>query len=82
MSLTIATRLRFLRKKAGFTQAALADKIKMDRTQYSRLESGRQVFGMIFTLRRIAQALGVNINDLVIGTHVERQVSAAAKESK
>ena len=58
------TPLAFYRKRAGLTQAALAKSAGIAQGFLSEIEAGRKT-GDIHTLRRIADALGISLDDLV-----------------
>ena len=61
-----ASRLRDLRRSRGLTQQALADAAGLTNVHVSRLERGSRGAGIRHeTLRRLAQALGVGIDDLI-----------------
>ena len=63
-------RIQELREKQGLTQLDLAAKIEgdFDTTNVSRIESGR-TNPTLYTLYRIAKALEVDINELLINSH-------------
>ncbi len=56
----IAEKIRTARKKQGFTQAELAQKLNVSQQLISRMESGRDNVS-IQTLKNVAGALGVNL---------------------
>jgi transcriptional regulator with XRE-family HTH domain len=64
---TLGKRIQELRESKGFSQVDLAGKMlgKFDTTNISRIESGR-TNPTIFTLFRIAEALEVPLNELLI----------------
>ena len=55
--------LRVYRDLRGLTQAALADKAGVNRVTVAEIETGRKQ-GSVATLRALAQALGVSLDDL------------------
>ena len=63
-------RIQELREKQGLTQLDLAARIEgdFDTTNVSRIESGR-TNPTLYTLYRIAKALEVDINELLINSH-------------
>ena len=63
-------KIQELREKQGLTQLDLAAKIEgdFDTTNVSRIESGR-TNPTLYTLYRIAKALEVDINELLINSH-------------
>jgi mRNA interferase RelE/StbE len=56
--------LRVWREFRGLTQAGLADASGVNRVQIADIEAGRKS-GSVETVRRLAQALGVAIEDLI-----------------
>jgi transcriptional regulator with XRE-family HTH domain len=56
-------RIKEIRKVKNLSQLDLANKIGMDRAQYSRIETGK-VEPNLATIRKIADALEVDIVDL------------------
>lgn len=63
--LATATPLAFWRKRAGKTQAALAQAAGVSQAFLAQIETGRRS-GTVGVLARIARELGVRIDDLVI----------------
>ncbi len=63
----LGKRIQELRESKGFSQVDLAGKMlgKFDTTNISRIESGR-TNPTIFTLFRIAEALEVPLNELLV----------------
>ena len=57
-------KIKQLREKAGLSQKALADNAKVSQGKVSEYESGKSVL-RLDSARRIADALGVSINDLM-----------------
>lgn len=55
--------LRVYRDLRGLTQAALAEKGRVNRVTVAEIETGRKQ-GSVATLRALADALGVSIDDL------------------
>lgn len=62
--LTIAARVRQIRRERGFTQAEIAARADLAPGTLSRLESGREP-PTVSSLVRLADALGVSLGDLV-----------------
>lgn len=60
----LGSRLRATRERLGFTQAALAQKVGVDRSHISKIESG-ETSGSIQLITRIAAALGIRVSDLL-----------------
>jgi DNA-binding XRE family transcriptional regulator len=57
--------LKVWREYRGLSQAALADQAGVDKTQLSQMEAGRKG-GSVQVYRRLADVLGVEIDDLVV----------------
>lgn len=57
--------LRTLRKKAGLTQAQLAERSELSERQIRQLEGGKVTQPFADTLFRISRILGVNMEDLL-----------------
>ena len=62
--LAAASPLAFWRNRAGLTQAALAQKAGITQPFLAQIESGARD-GTVTVLKRIAQALGLRIEDLI-----------------
>ena len=60
----VGNRIRELRQAKGWSQQMLADHAQIERAHITRLEEGRKEAGLR-VLDRIAEALGVEIEDLV-----------------
>ena len=60
-----AKSLRALRKKAGWTQAQLAEYSELSERQIRQLEGGKVTRPFADTLCRISHALGVSVEDLL-----------------
>lgn len=56
--------LRIYRELRGLTQATLARKAAVNRVTVAEIETGRKT-GSVATLRALADALGVGLDDLV-----------------
>ena len=63
--LAAKTPLAFYRKRAGLTQATLAERAAIAQGFLSEIEAGRKS-GDIRTLRRIADLLKISLDDLVV----------------
>jgi transcriptional regulator with XRE-family HTH domain len=57
-------KMRRLRQKRGWTQADLAERAQVDQATISSLELGRIKNPTIDTIRRVAAALDVDLDDL------------------
>ena len=56
--------IRDARKRAGLTQVQLSEATGIDQASISRMENGKQGITLEY-LKRIAQALGVELGDLL-----------------
>jgi transcriptional regulator with XRE-family HTH domain len=56
--------LRVFRDWRGLTQARLAELARVNRVQIADIEAGRKT-GSVETLKRLADALGVTVDELV-----------------
>lgn len=63
--LAAPTPLAFWRKKRGLTQSALSSATGLAQGFLSEIESGKKT-GDVATLRKIASALGLRLDDLVV----------------
>ena len=63
---TIGRNIRAARQRAGLTQEALAEKLRISHLHFGRLERGERPISLEL-LARMAQALDVNIGSLLIG---------------
>lgn len=64
LSLGDESRMRVWREYRGLSQQSVADAAGVSKTTISEIESGRKS-GSIQTLKRIAQALNVDLDDIV-----------------
>ena len=64
--MTLGERLKQLRKEAGLTQEELAKKVGLKKQNISRYENSH-VEPNIRTAKRIADALGVSIEEMAVG---------------
>jgi len=67
--MTIGERIKNLRISAGLTQEELAQRIGVKKQNISRYENGR-VEPNIRTAKKIADALGVTIEEMAVGVSV------------
>jgi transcriptional regulator with XRE-family HTH domain len=61
----LGERIKLWRKRRGLGQRELARKARVDHALINRLENGVQASVSVWTLRRIARALGVSLDYLV-----------------
>lgn len=59
-------RIRELREERGMTQTELAEKSNVTRATIWKLETGKDEITTTKTLMKIAEALGVSVNDLFL----------------
>ena len=57
--------LKRYRKQRGHSQQSLADKVGMSRSYLADLERGRKKSPRMTVVERIAQALGIDVNELL-----------------
>lgn len=60
-------RLRELRERAGLTQTALAKRARLSIVYVSLLESGKRKNPSMDVILRLAESLGVTVEQLLIG---------------
>lgn len=61
-TMNVSERIKAIRKTKGLSQQEVAEKIGIDRAQYSRVETGKSE-PTITSLTKIAQALEVSVID-------------------
>lgn len=61
---SLPARLRRLRESVGLSRRALADAAGVDHTYYGRIEAGKIPAPSWATICRVADALGVSLDDL------------------
>lgn len=79
--MTIGEKIKQARKKAGYTQKKLGEKLGISQVRVAQYESGIRN-PKIETVRKIAEALNVEITDLIpelmrIGNTIETDINAA-----
>ena len=62
----VGARIRIIREALGLTQGELADRVDLDRTSVTNIETGRQRM-LLHTVEDIATALGTNAKNLMKG---------------
>ena len=62
----LGERIKELRNKTGLSQEKFALSIEMDRTYFASVEAGRRNIS-ICNIKKIADGLGVSLNDLFAG---------------
>lgn len=82
MASTIGSRIRKIRKAAGLSLAELGQRTGIDRTQLSKMENDIFDLPAIHRVRRIAKALDVMPDDIVLGHAAafreQQRITAAA----
>jgi len=73
--------LQALRKRRGFTQKELGEKIGMTRESISSYESGRAHF-MVSTLMEMASALKVRVNEILGQEHQTAEFAISRRWAK
>ncbi|HDT4050889.1 TPA: helix-turn-helix transcriptional regulator [Enterobacter bugandensis] len=63
--MAITTRIKAVRESTGVTQRYISEQSGVDVHQLSRYENGHQI-PSVESLQRIAQALGVPMEDLIV----------------
>jgi transcriptional regulator with XRE-family HTH domain len=72
--------IRSLREQRGMTQAQLAAILGIRQSAVANMENGLVQFSGVDKMRRIAEALGVPVNDLVAAVPTRIDTSAAQPE--
>ena len=65
MELTIGQRIRQLRDERGMTQKQLGEKVRRGQSAIAMLESGQTSLASLILAADLANALGVQIDDLI-----------------
>lgn len=78
MAITIAQRIKDLRKEKGFTQESLAEKVEppLGREHVSHYENGRQIPSSVVQ-ERIAVAFGMKLHEFLKGVTFMKKAKAA-----
>lgn len=63
----LSDRVKRLRKKAGFSQSALATQAKLSVQMIKDIEAGRRG-GSVDTLRRLSDAFGISLQEIATGS--------------
>lgn len=79
--MTLGNRLKSLRIDAGLTQEQLAERIGVKKQNISRYENGR-VEPNIRTAKRIAEALGVTLEDIASSVSVSDFTKLSSDETQ
>ncbi len=76
----LVARIRELREAYGFTQETFAERADLKYKHYQSVEAGRRPNLQLFTLIKIAKALGLNLKELVDFEITPVAVAEAATE--
>jgi len=73
MNIAMRTKIKTLREGKGISQSQMAEKLHMDERNYKRIESGEKKTMDIGLLNSIAEALEVDMPDLLVSesVHIE-----------
>lgn len=72
--MTLGERIQAMREVRGMTQYALAKAAGMDQSQLAAIEKGKTQNPGVFTVQRIAQGLGVSLEELIADKRIEVNV--------
>jgi transcriptional regulator with XRE-family HTH domain len=78
--MVLSNRLRWLRKRFGYSQAALADALSVSRMAYTQYESGRREPGLN-TLMRLAKIYSVSVDYLLGLSDLSHPPGLSVRES-
>lgn len=62
--MTLGEKIAFARKRLGWSLSSLAERAGVDRISLGRIESGQTKRPQYATLERVAEALGISVNEL------------------
>ncbi len=77
----VGERVRLARERAGLSQRDLQSRAQISQSTLHRVETGKRNNVALADLDRLAQALGVGLDELLYGSPVEARVLAAARTS-
>src|SRR6266567_6635746 len=77
----VGERVRLARERAGLSQRDLQSRAQISQSTLHRVETGKRNNVALADLDRLAQALGVGLDELPYGSPVEARVLAAARTS-
>lgn len=69
VALRLGDRLRELREDAGLTLEQAGERAGMDKSAWHNIESGRRQNPTLTTLRAMAEALGISLEELFRGVN-------------
>jgi Zn-dependent peptidase ImmA (M78 family)/transcriptional regulator with XRE-family HTH domain len=77
----VGERVRAARERAGLTQRDVESAAEVSQSMIHRIESGRRTTATLEDFDRLAQAVGIGLEELLYGSAVEARVLAAARAS-
>lgn len=77
----VGARVRIARERAGLSQRDLQSRAAMSQPTLHRVETGKRTSATLADFDRLAQALGIGLDELLYGSAVEARVLAAARTS-
>lgn len=76
--MNIGDKIRKAREAKGLSQKEVATALKMDQSQYSKIENGK-TDPYFSTIEKIAKALGVKVSDLLSAEDIFKDVGSLDK---
>lgn len=76
--MNIGEKIKKAREAKGFSQKEVAASLKMDQSQYSKVENGK-TDPYFSTIEKIAKALGIKVSDLLSADDVFKDLSSYDK---
>jgi transcriptional regulator with XRE-family HTH domain len=73
MDVSLGERLQLLRQRRGLTQQKLADEAGVSKMTIIRIEKGKSTNMQLQTLRSIAKAPGVGLDELLAASEQEKR---------
>lgn len=77
----VGDRARSARERAGLTQRDIEAAAEISQSMIHRIESGKRTTATLEDFDRLAQAVGIGLEELLYGSAVEARVLAAARAS-
>lgn len=75
----VGERMRAARERAGLSQRDVESRTAISQSMLHRVETGKRTNATLTDFDRLAQALGVSLDELLYGSAVEARVLAAAR---
>lgn len=79
--IAVGERIRAARERAGLTQRDVESMSEISQSMLHRMEAGKRTTATLAEFDRLAQALGVGLDELLYGSAVEARILAAARTS-